>query len=157
MAVDFRFSYLLIKYRKVSGSDDTRNQFARKRTRVRIPSSPPNKTDADRASVPLFLWRDSNGSVVNDLPVAGQSRPRPSPQARANPYSAAKREKHFIEVLLSFDMKGVSRLAAAGGGRRQGVKRAAVEISRSGSEQRNFGHRKAAASRYLGCRNTKLM
>ena len=39
------------------------------------PPSPPNKTDADRASVPLFLWRDSNGSVVNDLPVAGQSRP----------------------------------------------------------------------------------
>lgn len=34
-----------------------------------------NKTDADRASVPLFLWRDSNVSVVNDLPVAGQSRP----------------------------------------------------------------------------------
>ena len=63
----------------------TRNQFARKRTRVRIPFPPPNKTDADRASVPLFLWRDSNGSVVNDLPVAGQSRPRPSPQARATP------------------------------------------------------------------------
>ena len=28
MAVDFRFSYLLIKYRKVSGSDDTRNHDA---------------------------------------------------------------------------------------------------------------------------------
>ena len=75
MAGAFRFSYLLIKYRKVSGSDDTRNQFARNRTRVRIPFPPPNKTDADRASVPLFLWGDSNGSVVNDLPVAGQSRP----------------------------------------------------------------------------------
>ncbi len=37
--------------------------------------APPNKTDADRASVPLFLWRDSNGSVVNDLPMADQSRP----------------------------------------------------------------------------------
>ena len=27
---DFRFSYLLIKYRKVSGSDDTRNAVVRK-------------------------------------------------------------------------------------------------------------------------------
>ena len=30
MAGDFRFSYLLIKYRKVSGSDDTRNAVVRK-------------------------------------------------------------------------------------------------------------------------------
>lgn len=41
MAGAFRFSYLLIKYRKVSGSDGTRNQFASNRTRVRIPPSPP--------------------------------------------------------------------------------------------------------------------
>ena len=30
MTGDFRFSYLLIKYRKVSGSDDTRNAVVRK-------------------------------------------------------------------------------------------------------------------------------
>ena len=35
-----------------------------------------------------LLW-DSNGSVVNDLPVAGQSRPWPSPQARTNPFLSA--------------------------------------------------------------------
>ena len=56
MAGDFRFSYLLIKYRKVSGSDDTRNQFARKRTRVRIPSSPPKKVgNFDRNCLPFHF------------------------------------------------------------------------------------------------------
>ena len=54
MAGDFRFSYLLIKYRKVSGSDDTRNQFARKRTRVRIPSSPPD--GANLNSIKVFFF-----------------------------------------------------------------------------------------------------
>ena len=57
---DFRFSYLLIKYRKVSGSDDTRNQFASNRTWVRIPSSPPKKSSKlkgllDFPFLPSFL------------------------------------------------------------------------------------------------------
>ena len=57
MTGDFRFSYLLIKYRKVSGSDDTRNQFARKRTRVRIPSSPPLKALGIRCLFSFFEFK----------------------------------------------------------------------------------------------------
>ena len=48
---DFRFSYLLIKYRKVSGSDDTRKPFESNLTRVRIPFPPPIKTQIEYESV----------------------------------------------------------------------------------------------------------
>ena len=68
MAGDFRFSYLLIKYRKVSGSDDTRNQFARKRTGVRIPSSPPlvnNTNPDDKLEFVLFFSNEYFGIKVD--------------------------------------------------------------------------------------------
>ena len=68
MAGDFRFSYLLIKYRKVSGSDDTRNQFARKRTRVRIHSSPPlvnNTNPDDKLEFVLFFSNEYFGIKVD--------------------------------------------------------------------------------------------
>ena len=68
MAGDFRFSYLLIKYRKVSGSDDNRNQFARKRTRVRSPSSPPlvnNTNPDDKLEFVLFFSNEYFGIKVD--------------------------------------------------------------------------------------------
>ena len=68
MAGGFRFSYLLIKYRKVSVSDDNRNQFARKRTRVRIPSSPPlvnNTNPDDKLEFVLFFSNEYFGIKVD--------------------------------------------------------------------------------------------
>ena len=68
MAGDFRFSYLLIKYRKVSGSDDTRNQVARKGSWVRIPSSPPlgnNTNPDDKLEFVLFFSNEYFGIKVD--------------------------------------------------------------------------------------------
>ena len=41
----------------------------------------------------FFVWGDLNGLVVNDSPVGCQSQPWPSPQARANPFFSAKKER----------------------------------------------------------------
>ena len=68
MAGDFRFSYLLIKCRKVSGSDDTRNQVARKGSWVRIPSSPPlgnNTNPDDKLEFVLFFSNEYFGIKVD--------------------------------------------------------------------------------------------
>ena len=65
---DFRFSCLLIKYRKVSGSDDTRNQVARKGSWVRIPSSPPlgnNTNPDDKLEFVLFFSNEYFGIKVD--------------------------------------------------------------------------------------------
>ena len=102
MAGDFRFSYLLIKYRKVSGSDDTRNQLYLTVPWVRIPSSPPNKTDADRASVPLFLWWDSNGSALTE--PAGESESLPLRQKTR--LSRSKSRKDFLAAFVFENMEG---------------------------------------------------
>ncbi len=42
-----------------------------------------NKTDAGRASVPLFLWRDSNGSALTE--PAGESESLPLRQSAVKP------------------------------------------------------------------------
>ena len=62
-----------------------------KGTGVRIPLPAPKKSSHTLCMARFLYCRDSNGSVVNDLPVAGQSRPWPSPQARTNPSSCANK------------------------------------------------------------------
>lgn len=68
MAGDFRFSYLLIKYRKVSGSDDTRNQVYGNVSWVRIPPLPPlgnNTNPDDKLEFVLFFSNEYFGIKVD--------------------------------------------------------------------------------------------
>ena len=73
MAGDFRFSYLLIKYRKVSGSDDTRNQFVLTHTRVRIPLSA-NKPLKTQCFQGFFLFDKKIPTLIFCVSAAFPSR-----------------------------------------------------------------------------------
>ena len=67
----------------------TRNQFARKRTWVRIPSSPPKQSPSRWGGFCFGTKRrDSKGEGVNEAPGALQSRAPARPQAR-NPILSA--------------------------------------------------------------------
>jgi len=48
----------------------------------------------------LIITRDLNRAEVNDRPVDGQSRPRPSPQARQIPLSPPENDRFRQESVV---------------------------------------------------------
>ena len=86
---EFNFFYLLIKDRKVSRGYDTRNQFARKRTWVRIPSSLPKRRHLETGAFFIFVFSKEK------LPISNRYR-QWHKLSYTKPFSSLKRPQSDI-------------------------------------------------------------